>query len=145
MLRLAWKSSYGSVNAQRRPIVLSATRFTYRSLADLPGVFWHGLGLRRNWPKIAGAVGVFLAGDVWQRTTYTVSAWNTESDLRRWLASPEHMRLVRQYRSRVQSSAAVLWNSDQLRVHEIFREGMVRLADMDRLAHDCNSPTRRTT
>jgi hypothetical protein len=130
MMRLSWKR--GSVDYKQGAFMLSATRFTYRNLTDMPGVFWHGLGLRRNWAQIEGAIGVFIGADLLQRTTYTVSAWSDEADLRRWLASPEHARLMRGYGPRLQSSAAVSWTADRLALREIFAAGMARLAAKDR-------------
>jgi hypothetical protein len=130
MMRLKWKN--GSVSRTDGTFMLSATRFTYRSLIDMPGVFWHGLGLRKSWSRIEGAVGVFLAGDFLKRTTYTVSVWNAEVDLHRWLASPDHARLMRLYRRRMQSSAAVSWNAEGFVLRDVYREGMARLVEKER-------------
>jgi hypothetical protein len=129
MLRLSWQ--IGSSDGKAGPILWSATRFTYRRLVDMPGVFLHGLGLRRSWPEIEGAIGVFLAGDLFRRTTYTVSAWTDDASLRRWLRSPAHAQLVRRYLSRMQSSTVVTWQVARLRVRGTFAEGLARLAEAD--------------
>lgn len=126
MLRLPWKRG-GSDPSGR--IYVSATRFTYRHLADLPLVFARGLWMRAGWGSVDGAVGVFLGADARARTTYTVSAWRSEASLRRWLRSPAHAHVARAYGPRMESYLAVAWETDAFDEGSAWREGVARLRD----------------
>jgi hypothetical protein len=124
MKRLPWMP--GPVSSASSTFV-SATRFTYRKLWHMPLVFWHGLGLRRQWGSVEGAVGIFSAGSLLERTTYTVTAWRSEQDLRRWMGSAYHRRLMRDYRAYLESSAAVGWRTEAFEPKEAWREALSRL------------------
>src|SRR5690348_1164439 len=110
MMRLPWRS--GPARAERS-VLVSATRFTYRRAWHLPLVFWHGLRLRSGWDRVEGAVGVSIQADAATRTTYTVSVWQDEESLRRWLVSEHHARLMRDFRGRLASSASATWRTER--------------------------------
>ncbi len=93
----------------------------------MPFVLWHGLRLRRQWSGVPGAVGMFSGASIPDRTTYTVTAWSSEVDLGRWLRSPQHVRLMRDYKAYLESSAAVNWLSDAFEPRAAWAEGMSRL------------------
>lgn len=125
MMRLRWKS--GPLNGWEGPFFVSATRFTYRHPWHLPLVFWHGLKLRRCWARVDGAIGLSIMADVRTRTTYTLSVWRGGDDLRRWVRSPDHARLMHGYRPRMKSSAAYSWQTTTLELRQLWREGMGRV------------------
>jgi hypothetical protein len=110
------------------PFHISVTRFTYRRVTTMPFVFWNGMQLRRGWGEVDGAVSLSLAAGLMERTTYTVSAWRREDDLRRWVRTPGHMRLMRDYRARLESSAADGWNADIVDLRAAWKEAFRRLA-----------------
>ncbi|MDR3415467.1 MAG: hypothetical protein P4L83_04695 [Nevskia sp.] len=124
MIRLPWKA--GSCDAGGGAVVVSATRFTFTRLRDLPGVFLAGLRLRRQWSAMEGAIGLSMAGRVLRRTTYTISVWRSEAELRRFLGSPAHQRLVRRYRGRVESSAAAQWQVETFDLAQAWNEARRR-------------------
>ena len=86
-----------------------------------------------------GAVGIFVGGSLLQRTTYTVTAWRSERDLRRWMGSAYHGRLMREYRGRIESSA-VSGQTDAFEPKTAWPEGLSRLGVSRKgpaaLAHD---------
>ncbi len=114
MLKLSWKP--GSIPVQRGRVLVSATRFSFSRLQDMPRILYTGMGMGRRWHLLEGAVGVSLAADPLQRTTYTISVWKSEADLRGFLTSAEHLKLMRDYRSRVTGSAAATWYVDEFRL-----------------------------
>jgi hypothetical protein len=135
MIRLPWRT--GSAPGSAR-VFLSATRFTYRSLRSMPAVFAHGLQLRAQWPMVDGAIGMRIAASLRDRTTYTLTVWSSEQDLDRWLVSPYHARLMREFRDRLESSCAVSWTAETFHPREAWTEGMRRLRARDqRMASDC--------
>jgi heme-degrading monooxygenase HmoA len=93
------------------PLYVSATRFTYRSLVDMPGVFLHGLRLS-------------IGADLLARTTYTVSAWRSETDLARWVRSPAHARLMGAYRRRMLDSRVVGWHVDRFVLRDAWTKAL---------------------
>lgn len=81
-------------------------------------------------PNVEGAVGVYLGADLRERTTYTVSLWTSEAELRKWLTSPAHLRLMRKYRGRMESSSAIGFGAAMgVGRAAIYRDGMRRLLE----------------
>lgn len=130
MLKTSWQP--GSIPDHRGRVLVSATRFSFSRLRDMPGILLAGRGMGRRWHLLQGAVGVSLAADALRRTTYTISVWRSEADLRGFLTSAEHLRLMREYRSRVTDSAAVTWYTEDFRLGQAWREAPGRLADSAR-------------
>jgi hypothetical protein len=110
MLKLPWKK--GRLRAADGPLVVSATRFTYRRHVHMAGVFWNGWMLRAAWPSFEGGVGVSISADLARRSTYTVSVWRSEQDLRAFVAHPAHLSVMKRYRSRLESSSSATWTTD---------------------------------
>jgi len=130
MVKLAWKP--GALGEASGPLLVSATRFTYRSVWVMPAVFREGLLLRGRWADFEGGLGVSLSGDLLKRTTHTVSAWRNEEDLRNFVCSSAHTRLVRRYRAQMESSAFATWTVDRFSLGEAWREAARRLANQPR-------------
>lgn len=115
----------------RGPVLVSATKFTYRSLRDIPGVALAAVRLLRGWPDRTGSIGVFVGAEPWKRTTYSMSVWQSQADLRRFVRARDHQPLVRQYRPRLEASASAVWETDRLMPDDAWREAMRRLAVED--------------
>src|SRR4051794_25975830 len=108
-------------------VVVSATRFTYARLADLVPVAVEALRLARTWPTRDGAVGLLTAVQPLRRRTYSVSVWTGEDALRAFLGSPEHVRLVSEYRRRLVCTQSVVWEMDATALADAWRIGQRRL------------------
>jgi hypothetical protein len=119
----------GSIKPIGSSMLVVATRFTYKKLWHLPGVFRNGTKLLRSWPGVEGAMGVSAAADVLKRSTYTISVWRSEVDLRRWLGSKDHADLMRRYRSRLESSDMAKWHVDSFDLLTAWRESQRRLTN----------------
>jgi hypothetical protein len=126
IIRNPWKP--GPETTAAGPLVLSATEFTYRRWRDMPRVWFHGLRLRRHWGSRSGAVGLATGAAALAPVTYTLSVWRTRDDLRRFLRSPEHVALVRDFKRRQAGAASVVWEADRFSLDEAWREGLRRLA-----------------
>jgi hypothetical protein len=125
MHQMKWKP--GPLDTLRGPVFVSATRFTYKHFWHLPPVFSHGLALRSNWPTIEGAVGMTIAGDLLSKTTFTLSVWRSEDDLRRWISSPQHLALMREFRSKLRGSAAVGWATEDFVLADAWTRAMTEV------------------
>jgi hypothetical protein len=101
----------GPVAATEGPVVVSLTEFTARRLRDLPVIARDGLALARGWWALEGAIGVTLYVDARRRSGGSLSLWRTEADLRRFVALPRHVAIMRRYRERVTVRAAT-WEAD---------------------------------
>jgi hypothetical protein len=101
----------GPVPRTDGPVVVSLTEFTARRFRDLPGIARAGIGLRRGWWAMPGAIGVVLYVDPARRTGGSLTVWETEADLRRFVALPRHLAIVRAYRGRVRVRSAT-WTTE---------------------------------
>lgn len=134
IIRYPWKRG-AAARAPAGRVVVSATKFNYRRLRDMPAVGLHGWRLRRGWGSRPGALGLIVGGQPLKRITYSLSVWTSEDDLRRFLGSPEHVRLVRGYRPRLHHSTSVVWHTDRLSPGAAWREALRRLAAAEEANH----------
>jgi len=138
MAKLPWKQ--GALRDAPAPLVVSATRFTYKDWWSMPGVYWNGLRLRRAWPLFPGSIGVSISADWRRRTTYTVSLWRSEEDLRRFISHPEHLKLMRAYRPHMESSSFATWSVDAFDLTQAWRRACQVLTGMPPSRHPAPQP-----
>ncbi|GAA3606119.1 hypothetical protein GCM10022419_108720 [Nonomuraea rosea] len=81
-------------------VLVSVTDFQVSRLYDLPGVYQAGLSLRRDWPRLPGAIGMWLWTEPLRGRCGSVSIWQDEQALRNFVAWPDHVTIVRRYRGR---------------------------------------------
>jgi hypothetical protein len=65
---------------------------------DVPRVAAAGLRFRRDWPRIEGAVGLWVASTAGGRRQISVSVWRAPEDLKRFVRSPAHRKVMRDFR-----------------------------------------------
>src|SRR5262249_49245858 len=138
MAKLPWKQ--GALRGAPAPLVVSATRFTYQSLWHMPGVYWNGLRLRRAWPLFPGSIGVSIAADWRRRSTYTISLWRSEEDLRKFVSHPAHLALMRAWRPRMESSSFTTWTVESFDLGEAWRKARQVLTGMPPARHAAPVP-----
>lgn len=102
-LRIPWKPGPGRGPAA----VVAMTCTDFDRYRDMPGAALAALRLRRAFPSTQGAIGLSLALQPLARRSWSISAWESEEHLRRFLSSPAHLAIVRQYRSNVRVSSTV--------------------------------------
>jgi hypothetical protein len=117
----------GPASPAAGPVVVSYTEFTPRHLRDVPGIAWAGLGLRRGWWALPGAIGVVLYVDVRARRGGSLSVWTNAEDLRHFVALPRHVAIMRRYRTRG-TVHATTWTAEDFRPGAALAEGRARLA-----------------
>jgi hypothetical protein len=96
----------GPVARHDGPVVVSLTEFTARRTRDLPAIARDGLALAQGWWALEGAIGMTLYLDVRTRSGGSLSLWRGEADLRRFVALPRHVAIIRRHRGRVAVRAA---------------------------------------
>jgi heme-degrading monooxygenase HmoA len=67
---------------------------------------------RRGWPELPGAVGLWTWLEPRARRVGSVSVWESEADLERFVRSTEHLAIVREFRSRM-SGTTKTWQAPQ--------------------------------
>ena len=124
MIALPWKQ--GSVRASPATVLVSATRTEFRHRRDLLRAVVAGSTLRRAWPRTEGAIGIWVAVEPVHRRSWTLTAWSTERDLRRFVHSPQHRAITRRYRELVTVSSTT-WCANPFTLPEALEEARQRL------------------
>jgi hypothetical protein len=119
-LRTTWKRCPAADSAG--PFLISYTEFTPHAMRDLPAIHFAAERLRRACTELDGAVGVATYLQVFRRRGGSVSAWEDESALRRFVALPVHVEIMRRYRGRG-SLRAIEWWAQSLDLDAAFAEG----------------------
>jgi hypothetical protein len=128
-----WKE--GPAGADGSPVLVSVTDFQLGRVQDVPAVWVVGLRLRHAWPLIPGAIGLWLWAKPLARRSGSVSVWRSEQDLRRFVAWPRHVAIMRRYRGAGELTSAIWW-ADHFDAAGIWTAAERRLTGHDpELAH----------
>ena len=95
-LTAMWKA--GAVQPGSGPVHVSMNDYLVRRWRDIPMVALAGLRLRRRWPQTEGALGLWVASFRYGRRQVSVSIWRCADDLRGFVRSQEHTRIMREFR-----------------------------------------------
>jgi hypothetical protein len=88
----------GPFTATDEPVLVSVTDFRIARGRDLAAAWAEGLRLRRAWPAMPGAVGLWLWAKPISKRSGSVSVWRSEDDLRSFVRWPRHVAIMRRYR-----------------------------------------------
>jgi hypothetical protein len=108
---LAWRLWYGGwkqgpvATDPDQPVFVSVTDFHFHHPRHAPGAWRTGLRLRRSWPRLEGAIGLWLWSEPFRLRSGSVSIWRSEEDLTRFLRSPVHRAIVREYHGRMSGTS----------------------------------------
>lgn len=94
------------------PVFVSVTDFLATSEVDVQEIYRLGLELGDTWPVLQGAVGVWLWGRPADLRGGSISVWETERDMRRFVRWPVHTRIMREWRGRVRVAGDSWWVGD---------------------------------
>jgi hypothetical protein len=81
-------------------VLISVTDFQSAHRRDLPGIYLAGNRLRRHWPELPGAVGMWLWTEPWQGRCGSVSVWRDKKAMHGFIGLPDHVAIMRRYRDR---------------------------------------------
>ncbi len=93
---------------------------------DIPRVAAAGLRFRRAWPETEGALGLWVANTTSGRRQISVSIWRSPEDLRRFVRSPAHLRVMREFR-RAGELHTNAWTAERFDRGLIWRQAEERL------------------
>jgi heme-degrading monooxygenase HmoA len=98
LVRTPWKAGQASGEG---PVLVSFTNFTPHRRADWAGIARSGLRLRRSWPQMDGAVGMWMWADATlARGGGSVSVWESAEALIAFVRWAPHVEIMRRYRER---------------------------------------------
>ena len=117
----------GPFTADDAPVFVSVTDFHVVRARDLPVVWIEGLRLRRAWPTMPGAVGMWLWAQPLRKRSGSVSVWRSEDDLRSFVRWPRHVAIMRRYRD-AGELASFSWLAERFDSDEIWGAARRRLA-----------------
>ena len=116
-------------------VLVSVTDFEVTDVRDRIGAWAQGLRLRRAWPSLPGAIGLWLWVKPLRRRSGSVSVWRSEEDLRRFVGWPRHVTIMRRYRGAGELTSATWW-AEPFDAQQIWATAERRLTGRDpELAH----------
>ena len=123
-LNALWKN--GALEPGAGPVHVSMNDYLIHRILDIPGVALEGLRLRRYWPETEGTLGLWVASFKGGRRQVSISIWRAPEDLRLFVRSPVHQRIMREFRD-----AGLLytnaWTAERFDPALIWQQGMDRL------------------
>jgi hypothetical protein len=96
-LRL-WKT--GGEQVAEGPVHVSMNDFLIHKWVDVPRVALAGFRFRHAWPRTQGALGLWFAWTPAGRRQISISIWRGPEDLRSFVRSSGHRRVMREFRGR---------------------------------------------
>lgn len=113
---LPWQA--GPRHDTRGPVFVSVTDFLAASDEDVQAIYKTGMRLGRNWPVMHGAVGLWLWARPSEARGGSISVWETEQGMRRFVRWPVHADIMRKWRGRV-GLATDSWQAAGFEVQEV--------------------------
>ena len=80
------------------PVHVSMNDYLVHGARDIPRVALAGLRFRHAWPSTEGALGLWVANTPSGRRQISVSVWRAPEDLRHFVRTPVHRRVMRDFR-----------------------------------------------
>jgi hypothetical protein len=83
------------------PVVVSFTDFHSGSEEEWQQIAALGMKLAESWPIMRGAVGLWLWGKHGELRGGSLSVWDSQADLRRFIRWPVHVAIMKNWRGRI--------------------------------------------
>ena len=119
-----WKA--GSLAAPPGEVHVSMNDYLVHRLRDIPRVAREGWRLRRDWPRTEGALGLWFAAFRGGWRQVSISVWRDPADLRRFVVSPAHVRIMREFKGAGILHTTV-WKAESLDPGLIWEQALDRL------------------
>jgi hypothetical protein len=120
-----WKS--GAPAPVLGAVHVSMNDYLIHRLRDVPRVAREGFRLRGRWPETEGALGLWMAALRGGRRQVSISIWRGPEDLRQFVRSAEHLRIMRSYRD-AGTLYTNAWTAERFDPALILSQGADRLA-----------------
>ncbi len=104
-------------------MLLSVTDFRLNSAWSMRGAYVAAMRLRRAWPELEGAVGMWLWAQPHRRRSGAVSVWQSAEDLTRFVRWPVHVATMHKYRKKGEI-ASISWQAERFDPERAWREAV---------------------
>lgn len=119
-LRTAWQPGPGS--KPDGPVLVSFTAFRVRGFRHLFPVIRTATAIHREWGTRRGSLGLALWVRPLDRRLGSLSAWEREEDLERWIGSDDHGDAVRANKAHMWNIASASWETDRFVLTDAWEE-----------------------
>jgi len=116
----------GALEPGPGPVHVSMNDYLIHRWRDIPRVARDGMLLRRDWPRTEGALGLWIGTFRAIRRQVSISIWRDPEDLRRFVRSPAHLRIMREHRG-TGALYTNAWTADTFDPDLIYEQGVDRL------------------
>jgi hypothetical protein len=123
LVRVAWIQGPHEISAST---VVSLTDFHYKAAQDLAGSTDVAVELRRSWPVMEGAVGLWLWACPEELRGGSVSVWRAPEDLRRFVRWPFHQEIMDAWRDRG-TVRHTMWQTHRPDLETLWANAVARL------------------
>ncbi|MCC8243757.1 hypothetical protein [Saccharothrix luteola] len=110
------------------PALVSVTEFTLAELRRTPCAYRAGFTLSREWPRLRGAVGLWLWAEPLRKRLGSVSVWRDQAGMRGFVGLPAHVAIMREYRE-LGVTRATTWHTEDVDPHVIWAAASRWLGD----------------
>lgn len=111
MPELPWKTASEAPPPPDTEIVVMASRLTLTSVRAVPAFVRAALAIRRQVLASPGAVGVALIAEPIRKTFWTLSAWQDNDVLHRFVGRQPHEAVMKRFSGRMRTSVFVFWTT----------------------------------
>lgn len=119
-----WKRGSGADH--HGPVHVSMNDFLIHRAREVPRVGVSGLRFRHAWPRTPGALGLWVASTPDGRRQISVSVWRDAQDLKRFVRTPGHLRVMREFRG-AGDLYTNAWTAPRLDRRLIWQQAQARL------------------
>ena len=119
-----WKD--GMQESHVGPVHVSMNDYLIHRVRDIPRVAQEGFRFRHHWPHTDGALGLWFAALRGGRRQVSISVWRSPEDLKGFVRSPSHLRIMREHRD-TGALYTNAWTAERLDRGLIWRQAVDRL------------------
>ncbi len=119
----------GPADGAQGDVLVSVTDFTTSSVRYSPDIIRSGLRLRKGWFAMPGAIGLWLWSLPLVARSGSISVWEYEEDLRRFVALPLHAAIMRRNRPRG-SLRSTSWHTDEFHRVQVLERASAWIASL---------------
>lgn len=124
-VRARWK--HGPATAAGGRVYVNVTDLRLLAPEEAAAVENMGLDLRRMWPEVTGAIGLWLWARPEEHRSGSVSVWSGATDLRRFVRSTTHIAVMERFRD-VVAVTSTGWPAAPSSPDEVWADAQERLA-----------------
>jgi len=120
--------TFNRPDADREYLVL-LSELPLRRFRDLGRLFWYNVQVQRQLKRTPGVLGYSLMARIFSKRFWTLSVWEDESALQRFVRSVPHGRIVTALEGKMRQTRFVRWSIRPSEFPPTWREAFKRAAE----------------